>query len=68
MKAAVLKAPEKIEFEERNVGKPDSNEVVIKVLYAGIAGTDLRIYKGILESKLPLVVGAGIRWKSGGSR
>jgi len=57
MKAAVLKAPEKIEFEERNVGKPDSNEVVIKVLYAGIAGTDLRIYKGILESKLPLVLG-----------
>lgn len=57
MKAAVLKSPEKIEFEERNIREPSSNEVIVKVLHAGIAGTDLRIYKGILKSKLPLVLG-----------
>ena len=57
MKVAVLKAPERIEFEERDTREPDSNEVIVKVLYAGIAGTDLRIYKGILKPKLPLVLG-----------
>lgn len=57
MRAAVLKAPKKIEFEERSRREPLSNEVILKVLYAGIAGTDLRIYKGVLKSNLPLVLG-----------
>ena len=57
MKAAVLKAPEKIELEDRSSGEPGSGEAVVKVLYAGIAGTDLRIYKGILKARLPLVLG-----------
>jgi len=57
MKVAVLKSPGNIEFEERDLREPGSNEVTIKVLYAGIAGTDLRIYNGILKPNLPLVLG-----------
>lgn len=57
MKVAVLKSPGNIEFEERDLRKPGHNEVTIKVLYAGIAGTDLRIYNGILKPALPFVLG-----------
>lgn len=57
MKAAVLVSPGKILFEERDIKKPGPHEVLFKVAYAGIAGTDLRIYNGVLTPELPLVLG-----------
>jgi len=57
MKAAVLVSPGKIVFKERDIKEPGPYEVLLRVVYAGIAGTDLRIYKGVLTPKLPLVLG-----------
>ncbi|NJD99683.1 alcohol dehydrogenase [Thermococcus sp. LS1] len=57
MRAAVLTSPKNIEFEERKTKPLEPDEVLVKVLYAGIAGTDLRIYNGTLSAKLPIVLG-----------
>ncbi len=57
MKVAVLKALEKFEFEEREDPRPKPEEVVVRMRYAGISGTDIRIYKGRLKARLPMVLG-----------
>jgi len=57
MRVATLISPREIIFEERDLRELKHNEVRIKVLYAGIAGTDLRIYSGILKPNLLIVLG-----------
>jgi threonine dehydrogenase-like Zn-dependent dehydrogenase len=53
MKAAVLKGPRKMIVKDVEEPKPKSDEVIVKVKYAGICGSDLHayqtgIYSGIL--------------------
>ena len=57
MKSVVLNAPEKLELTERQTPSPGPKEVLVRVKAAGIGGTDLRIYRGLLPAKLPLVLG-----------
>jgi 2-desacetyl-2-hydroxyethyl bacteriochlorophyllide A dehydrogenase len=52
-----LDAPEKLRLVEKDEASPGPDEVRVRVRAAGIGGTDLRIYKGILGAKLPLVLG-----------
>ena len=57
MKALVLVEPFKLVVEDREAPKPKSGEVVVKVDTCTIAGTDLRIYAGVVKVKLPLILG-----------
>lgn len=57
MRAVVLTAPEKLELADRIPAEPQKSEVAVRVKAAGIGGTDLRIYKGVIAAKLPLVLG-----------
>jgi 2-desacetyl-2-hydroxyethyl bacteriochlorophyllide A dehydrogenase len=45
MRAAVLKGPRKIQIEEVPDPKPGSNEVLIRMKYCGICGSDLHFYE-----------------------
>jgi L-iditol 2-dehydrogenase len=57
MLAVSLDAPETLRLVERDEPRPQPGEVRVRVRAAGIGGTDLRIYKGIVSAKLPLVLG-----------
>ena len=49
MKAQVLMGKNKIEYVERSITKPSETELIVKVEYCGICGTDIHCYKsGIL--------------------
>ena len=55
MRAAVYTALETIEFQERPIPKAGPGEVVIKIKYCGICGTDVEIYfEGILPPGIVL--------------
>jgi len=55
--AAVLHKPRQIRIEERAEPQLESNEVLIKVNYAGVCGTDIAIFSGEYVAPLPLVLG-----------
>lgn len=70
MKAAVLSQYRKIEIQNREIPKISDDEVLVKVIYASICGSDQHIFKGEFHprTKLPLVPGhefAGIIEKTG---
>lgn len=45
MKVAVMTELQKIEFEERPIPQPKEDEVLVKVEYVGICGSDLHYYE-----------------------
>jgi L-iditol 2-dehydrogenase len=53
MLAAVYHGPNDIHLEERPMPEIGSDEILLKVLYAGICGTDLRILHGIHRKYTP---------------
>ncbi|MDI3548723.1 MAG: (R,R)-butanediol dehydrogenase / meso-butanediol dehydrogenase / diacetyl reductase [Halanaerobiales bacterium] len=57
MKAAVYKGPCEISFEELALPSLLDDEVLIKVAYAGICGTDLHIFSGNYRTIPPMVIG-----------
>lgn len=58
MKAAVIEKPKKIVIKEVPVPEISDNEILIKVKYTGICGTDWSIYTGKYSAdKLPLIPG-----------
>ena len=58
MKAAVVEKPGVIAIKEIPVPEISEDEVLIKVKYTGICGTDYSIYKGFYSAdKLPMVAG-----------
>lgn len=58
MKAAVFTEPGKIKVMEVDKPKVGDREVLIKVKYCGICGTDMHIYNGVYsKDELPLVAG-----------
>lgn len=60
MKAAVFYEKQKIVVEDVNIKEPKDNEVLIKVKYAGVCGTDVHIYegeKGCTDVKPPRILG-----------
>ncbi len=56
-KAAVLISPEEIRIEEREKPSLSDNEVLIKVKFAGVCGTDIALFSGQYKVPLPLVLG-----------
>lgn len=61
MKVAVMLGIGKIGFETRDIPKPDDNEVLVKLEYVGICGSDLHYYEtgaiGDYVVKPPFVLG-----------
>ena len=61
MKVAVMTALEKIEIIERDIPKPGPDEVLIKLEYVGVCGSDLHYYEngriGDFIVKYPFVLG-----------
>ncbi|MDR1588184.1 MAG: NAD(P)-dependent alcohol dehydrogenase [Treponema sp.] len=61
MKAAVMTGVNKLDFVERDIPKPKSNEVLVKVEYVGVCGSDLHFYEhgriGDIIVKPPFVLG-----------
>ena len=45
MKVAVMEAIGKIKMEERDIPKAKDNEVLVKLEYVGICGSDLHYYE-----------------------
>jgi threonine dehydrogenase-like Zn-dependent dehydrogenase len=56
-KAAVLISPEEIRIEKREEPSLSDNEVLIKVRFAGVCGTDIALFSGQYKVPLPLVLG-----------
>jgi S-(hydroxymethyl)glutathione dehydrogenase/alcohol dehydrogenase len=58
MKAAVLnEQPGLLEIEEITVDKPAPNEVLVRVVGAGLCHSDLHFMEGTFRSRLPAVMG-----------
>src|SRR5258708_22442292 len=57
MKAMVLTAPHELGVDEVERPKPGHNEVLVRVSNSGICGTDLKIYKGAIPLRHPLIMG-----------
>ncbi|MBP2033978.1 2-desacetyl-2-hydroxyethyl bacteriochlorophyllide A dehydrogenase [Clostridium algifaecis] len=58
MKAAMFVEPKKIEIQKVNIPEISDDEVLIKVKYCGICGTDVHIYNGeYSRDQLPLIAG-----------
>lgn len=61
MKVAVMTGIGKIDFEERDIPKPGPGEVLVKLEYVGICGSDLHYYEsgaiGDFVVKPPFVLG-----------
>lgn len=50
MKSVVIQQPEQLAIEERPIPQPQAGEVRIRVCSAGICGSDVHIFVGIIRS------------------
>jgi len=57
MKAMVLRAPEDLALS--NVARPEAEpgQVLVRITHSGLCGTDLKIYKGAIPARYPLIMG-----------
>jgi len=63
MRALVVKAKETYEITEVPTPEPKENQVLIKVDYCGLCGTDVHIYYGHPFATYPIVIGHEISGK-----
>ena len=57
MKAAILVSPRKIEIHEAPLPEPADDEVLIRLLRAGVCGSDVSFYLGHRAGQFPLRLG-----------
>ena len=57
MKASILKNAKEIDIIDIDIPKLKPNEVLVKVDYVGICGTDVSVYRGIYAAKDNVVLG-----------
>ena len=57
MKAAVLVEPRKIEIKNVSPPEPGPDEVLIRIILAGICGSDYSLYNGKFDVPLPVIPG-----------
>lgn len=58
MKSIVYNSAQNVGFEQKAVPEIESGEVLIKVAYVGVCGSDMNIYQGVHpRAKAPLVMG-----------
>ncbi|MHA2224075.1 MAG: alcohol dehydrogenase catalytic domain-containing protein [Candidatus Hodarchaeales archaeon] len=58
MKAAVIHQPRSISFMNQEIPQLGKFEILVKVAYCGICGTDIHIYEGkVPQAKYPIIAG-----------
>jgi L-iditol 2-dehydrogenase len=57
LKALVFSGPKSIEIKELPIPSITRGEILLKVKFAGICGTDIRIYNGTKAIKAPRIIG-----------
>jgi threonine dehydrogenase-like Zn-dependent dehydrogenase len=57
MQALRLLAPQQAELQEAPKPRPDRDEVLVRLVCAGICGTDLEIFNGAFPSRPPVTMG-----------
>lgn len=57
MRAMVLKAPRELQFAELDLAPLAEDQVRVRVTHSAICGTDLKIYKGDIPVRHPLIMG-----------
>ncbi len=57
MKAMVLNAPSNVALEDVATPEVRPGQVLVRITNSGICGTDLKIYKGAIPAKYPLIMG-----------
>ena len=53
----VLRAPWDLVLDEVSRPRPDPKQVLVRVTYSGICGTDFKIYSGAIPVRYPLIMG-----------
>jgi L-iditol 2-dehydrogenase len=57
MKAMVLRAPSNLALTEVACPEAPPGQVLVRITNSGLCGTDLKIYKGAIPAKYPLIMG-----------
>ncbi len=57
MRAMVLEAPRKLQFAELDLPPLAEDHVRVRITHSAICGTDLKIYKGDISVRHPLIMG-----------
>ena len=57
MKALMFKGPKHFEVEERPIPACGPDEILVRVRYGGVCGTDNRIYQGTKIIEAPRITG-----------
>lgn len=57
MKAALLKAPRNLQITDVQTPNVSGDNVLVRVLEAGICGTDVEVYTGDYPARLPVIMG-----------
>jgi 2-desacetyl-2-hydroxyethyl bacteriochlorophyllide A dehydrogenase len=57
MKAALIYAPKDIRVKDKDIPKPNADEVLIKIHACGVCGTDDALNKGEYPANYPVIIG-----------
>jgi 2-desacetyl-2-hydroxyethyl bacteriochlorophyllide A dehydrogenase len=57
MKAMVLRAPGDLVIEDVALPEVPAGHALVRITHSGLCGTDLKIYKGAIPAKYPLIMG-----------
>jgi L-iditol 2-dehydrogenase len=57
MRSLLFYGPKNLKVEERDVPQISDGEMLVKVMYAGVCGTDNRIYQGTKKIPAPRIIG-----------
>ena len=62
MKAVVFKGPKEVELEERPVPEiRDATDVIIKIRYTALCGSELHVYRGDQPSAAGFIMGGTLQ-------
>jgi L-iditol 2-dehydrogenase len=57
MKAMVLRAPGDLALDDVALPQVPDGHVLVRITHSGLCGTDLKIYKGAIPARYPLIMG-----------
>jgi len=57
MKAMVLRAPSDLALDDVALPPVPAGHVLVRITHSGLCGTDLKIYKGAIPARYPLIMG-----------
>src|ERR1700722_18872217 len=57
MRAMVLRAPSELALNDVAMPEVPAGNVLVRITHSGLCGTDLKIYKGAIPARYPLIMG-----------